>query len=85
MQRDSVGLTVHTYVDLRQGGKVVSVLCAACGSHGGRVVRCSLLSSCPGTPTPGRRLALRDVLLGFLSGSKRAALLDFVPGEVLRA
>ena len=63
-------------MDLRQGGKVVSVICAVCGSSGGRVVRRSLLSTCPGAPTPGRRLALRDVLLGFLPGSKRAVLLD---------
>ena len=67
----------HTLVDLRQGGKVVSVFCTVCSSYGGRVVRRA--------PTPGRRLALRDVLLGFLPSSKRAALLDFVPGGVSRA
>ena len=76
------GAAGHRIVDLVQGGKVVSVLCAVCGSYGGRVVRRSLLSSCPGAPTPGRRLALRDVLLGFLPGSKRAARLDSIPGEV---
>ena len=65
------GSTAHTIVDLRQGGKVV---CAVCGWYGGRVVRHSLLSTCPGAPTPGRRLALRDVLLGFLAGSKRGAV-----------
>ena len=79
------GSAGHRIVDLLQGGKVVSVLCAVCGSYGGRVVRRSLLSSCPGAPTPGRRLALRDVLLGFLPGSKRTARLDSVPGEVFRA
>ena len=60
-------------------GKVVSVLYVVCGSCGGRVVRRSLLSNCPGAPTPGRLLALRDVLLGFLPGSQRTARLDSVP------
>ena len=32
---------------------------------GGRVVTRSLLNECPCDPTPGRRLALHDVLLGF--------------------
>ena len=65
------GCSGHRIVDLLQGGKEVSVLCAVCGSHGGRVVRRSLLSKCPGAPTPGRRQALHDLLLSFLSGSKR--------------
>ena len=43
-----------------------------------RVVRKSLLDTCPGTPPPGKRLALPDVLLGFLPGSKRTARLDSV-------
>ena len=68
-----------------QGGKVVSVHCAVCCSHSGRVVRRSLLSNCPGALTAGRLLALRDVLLGLLPGSKRAARLDRIPEEVLRA
>ena len=46
---------------------MVSVLCAVCGSYGGRVVRRTLLGKCPGTPPPWRQLALRDVLLGFPS------------------
>ena len=71
-----------TTVDLLQGGKVVSAICVVCGSYGGRVVRKSLLDKCPGTPPLGRRLALRDVLLGFLPGSKRTARLDSVPGQV---
>ena len=61
---------------------MVSVLCAVCGSYGGRVVRRSLSSNCPGAPTPWRQLALRDVLLGFLPRSKRAAR---IRGEVLCA
>ena len=79
------GSAGHRIVDLLQGGKVVSVLCAVCGSHSGHVVRRSLLGKCPGTPPPGRLLALRDVLLGFLPGSKRTAGFDSIPGEVLRA
>ena len=75
----------HRIVDLLQGGKVVSVVCVVCDSYGGRVVRKSLQDTCPGTPPPARRLALRDVLLGFLPGSKRTARLDSVPGEILRA
>ena len=71
---DLDGSAGHRIVDLVQGGKVVSVL------HG-RVVRQSLLGNCPGAPTPGRLLALRDVLLGFLLRSKRTAHLD-VPGLV---
>ena len=63
------GSAGHRIVDLLQGGKVVSVLC-------GRVVRQSLLGNCPGAPTPERLLALRDVLLGFLPGSKRTVHLD---------
>ena len=63
---------------------MAAVLCAVCGSYGGRVVRQSLLSSCPGAPSPGRRLALRDVLLGFLPGSRRTVRLDEVPGEIAR-
>ena len=55
---------------------MVSVLCAVCGSYGGRVVY---------PPPPRRQLALRDVLLGFLPVSKRTARLDSIPGEVLRA
>ena len=55
----------------------VSVLCAVCGSYGGRVVRRSLLGKCPGTPLLGRRLAV--------PGSKRSARLDSIPGKVLRA
>ena len=35
--------------------------------------------------TSGRLLALREVLLGFLPGSKRTAHLDCVHGEVWRA
>ena len=66
-----VGSAGHRIVDLLQGGKVVSVICVVCGSYGGRVVRKSPLDKCPGTPPPGRRLALHDVLLGFLPGSKR--------------
>ena len=50
-----------------------------------RVVRKSLLRNCLGAPTPARLLALRDVLLGFLPGSKRTVHLDCVPGQVLRA
>ena len=34
------------------------------------------LGNYPGAPTPGRLLALRDVLLGFLSGSKHTVHLD---------
>ena len=79
------GSSGHRIVDLRHGGKVVAALCAVCGSYGGRVVRLSLLSRCPGAPTPGRRLALRDVLLGFLPGSRRTVRIDEVPGEVVRA
>ena len=60
---------------------MVSVLCAVCGSCGGRVERRPLLSNCPGAPTLGRLLALRDVMLGFLSGSKRARRLDRIPGR----
>ena len=76
------GSAGHRIVDLLQGGKVVSVLCAVCGSYGGRVVRQPLLSNCPGAQTPGRQLALRDVLLGFLPVSKRTVHLDRVPGKV---
>ena len=67
------GSAGHRFVDLLQGGKVVSVICVVCGSYGGRVVRKSLLDKCPGTPPRGRRLALLDVLLGLLLGSKRTA------------
>ena len=63
---------------------MVSVRCAVYGSYGGRVVRSSLLSNCPGAPTLGRLLALRDVLLRFLPGFQRTARLDSIPGEVLR-
>ena len=61
------------------------MICVVCSSCGGRVVRRSLLSNCPGAPTPGRLLAVRDVLLGLLPGSKRTARLDSIPVEVLRA
>ena len=57
------GCAGHRIVDLLQGGKVVSVLCVVCGSHGGRVVRRSLLSNCLGAPTPGTLLALRSLTL----------------------
>ena len=62
----------------------MSVLCAVCGSYGGHVVRRSLPGKGSGTPPPGRLLALRDVLLGFLPGSERTARFDWSPGEVLR-
>ena len=42
------GSAEHRIVDLLQGGKVVSVLCAVCCSYCGPVVRQSLLSNCPG-------------------------------------
>ena len=58
---------------------MVSVLCAVCGSYGGRVAQQSLLSNCFGAPTPGRLLALRDELSRFLPGSKRTVHLDSVP------
>ena len=45
------------------------------------VVWRSLLSECRGASAPGRRLALHDVLLGFLLVSKRTARLDGVPGK----
>ena len=77
--------SAHRIVDLPQGGKVVSVVCAVCRSCGGRVVRRSLLIEWLGAPTPGRRLALHGVLLGFLPVSERTARLDKVPGEVLCA
>ena len=51
---------------------MVSVLCAVCGSCGGRAVRRALLRNCPGAPTLGRLL---------LPGSKRAARLDRIPGR----
>ena len=71
-------------VDLLQAGKVVSVLCAVCGSFGGHVVRRSLLGNCPVALTP-EQLALRDAPLGFLLDSKRTARLDKVLGKFLRA
>ena len=46
--------------------------------HSGRVVRRSSLDGCLGALTPGRRLALVDVLLVFLIGTKRDARLDSV-------
>ena len=73
------GSASHRIVDLLQGGKVVSVLCVVCGSYGGGVVPRSLLSNCPGAPTSGRLLALRDVLLGFLPAPS-AARLHSIPG-----
>ena len=69
------GSADNRIVDLVQGGNVVSVLCVVCGSYCGRVVRRSLLSNCLGALTPARLRALRDVLLGFLHGSKRTARL----------
>ena len=60
---------------------MVSVLCAVCGSYGGRVVRRLLVSNCLGAPTPGRLLSLRDVLLGFLPGSEGTARLDSTLGK----
>ena len=50
---------------------------------GGKVA--SLLGECPGAPTTGRWLALHDVLLGCLPGSKRAVRLDCVFVAVSRA
>ena len=49
------GSAGHRIVDLLQGGKVVPVLCTVCGPYGGRVVRRSLLSNCPGAG-PARRV-----------------------------
>ena len=69
------GSAGHRIVDPLQGGKVVSVLCVVCGSYGVRVVRRSLLSSCPGAPTPGTQLPC----------SKRTVRLVSVLGEVLLA
>ena len=63
---------------------MVSEFCAVCGSHGGRVVRQALVSNCHDA-THGRVLALRDVLLVFLPGSKRTVHLHRVPGEGFRA
>ena len=51
-------------------------------SHVGCVVRRSQLGVCTGAPTHGRRLALHDVMSGFLPGSKRTARLDSALGEV---
>ena len=48
------------------------------------MVRRCPLNECPGVPTPGKRLGLHDVVLGFLPGSKRTAWLDNVVVEVLR-
>ena len=87
-QRIGSGLTALRATELLiscREARWLSVLCVVCGSHGGHVVRRSLLSICPGAPTPGRLLALREVLLRFLSGSKRTARLDSIPVEVLRA
>ena len=82
------GSAGYRIVVLLQGCKArwspCSALCV-CGSNGGRVVRRSLLSNCPSVPTPAKRLALHDVLLGFLPVSKDTALLDSVPVGVLRA
>ena len=36
-----------------------------------------------GTPSPGRRLALADVVLGFLLGTRRVARLDFALNDMV--
>ena len=53
----------HRFVDLWHGCKVVSMLCVACGTCGGRVARRPLLGACPGA------LTLHDGLLCFVPGS----------------
>ena len=72
------GLSGHMLIDLLSGGRGVLVLCVICGSHGWHVVRQSLLGGCPDALTPGKRLALADVVLGFLPSRKRP---DFVIGK----
>ena len=58
-----VGSAGHRIVDLSQGGKVVSVLCAVWFPRWSRgaTISAQQLPWC----TPGRQLALRDVLLLF--------------------
>ena len=62
-RRNGSGLTALQATELLtswQGGKVVSVICVVCGSYGGRVVRKSLLNTCPGTLAGSAPSALHD-------------------------